>query len=290
MDYSNVPAYLSTDHGTLVDNVMTDVAAASNPFTGLAAYVPTTDIASMLADVVSFEGFVAEVQWDDIYPQIIELATELVDEYINTDEYIADRVAAHAALLDTDLSAKVYPKFEAGMRDINAIMTSSFVIGRAIILVDRNDKVDRFSADMEMQVVKDRQTMITQLASEMLRIFLQKVEMQRALAALQLDFYRIKIAAKADEATENKAIEVEEAKWLMAKHQYAANVMSALNGGVSAIGQSEGSKTARVLGGALSGAAAGAMIGAAVFGEGSSGSGYTALLGGLMGGIGGGSM
>lgn len=287
MDYSNVPAYLSTDHGTLVDNVMTDVAAASNPFTGLAAYDPTTDLASMLANIATFSGQVGYVQWDDIYPQILELAVDLVDQYINSDEYIADRVAAHAAILDTDLSTKAYPKFEAGMRDVNAIMTSSFVIGRAIITLDRNDKVDRFAADMEMQAVKDRNTMINQVVSEMLRIFLQRVEFQRALASLQLDYYRIKIASKADQATEDKAIDVETAKWAMAKHQYAANVMAALNGGISAVGQSEGSKTARILGGALSGASAGAMIGAAVFG-GDSGGGFGALLGGLLGGLGGG--
>lgn len=287
MDYSNVPAYLSTDHETLVDNVMTDVAAASNPYTGLAAYDPDTDLAAMLVAIGVFESEVDDIQWDSVYVEILKLASELVDQYINSDTYIEDRVAIHAGILDTDLATKVYPKFEAGMRDINAIMTTSYTIGRAIIMLDRNDKVDRFAADMEMQMQKDRSTMINQVASELLRMFLQRVEFQRALAALQSDYYRIKIAAKADQATEDKAIDVETAKWAMAKHQYAANVMAALNGGVSTLGQSEGSKTARILGGALSGASAGAMIGAAVFGQDSSGSGYSALLGGILGGLGG---
>lgn len=285
MDYSNVPAYLSTDHGTAVDNVMTACSNASNPYTGLSAYDPETDIASMLSRMVVFEGNVEDLDWDSIYPDILSLAADLVDQYINSDEYIEDRVAAHAASLDTDLSMKAFPKFEAGMRDINAIQTTAFTIGRAAIILDRNDKVDRFSADMYMQASKDRASLISQVASELLRIFIQRLEFHRVLASLYLDFFRIKIAAYADEATENKSIEAEEAKFPMAKWQYAANVMAALNGGVNQVQASEGNKTARIIGSALSGASAGAMLASAIS-PGGGNEGYGALMGGILAGIG----
>ena len=283
MDYSNVPAYLATDHEAAVDAVVTAVGAASNPYTGLSAYDPTTDIASMATAITELTTHIDEVDWEDIFPRLYEYAVEMVDNFINPDDYIAERVAAHAAIMDTDLSSKAYPKFEAGMREINAIQTSAFAIGRAAIVIDRNDKIDRFTADMELQAVKDRNTMINQAVSELMRLFLQRVEFQRALAAIQLDFYRIKIAAKADQVTEDKAIDVEAAKWGMAKYQYLANMIAALNGGSLSVPNSEGSKTARVLGGALSGASAGSMIGAALTGGSSEGGGFGALLGGLAG-------
>ena len=286
MDYSNVPAYLSTDHGAAVGYVNTAVGAASNPFTSLTAYDPDTDIATMLSRLNTFEGYINELDWDSIYPDIFALAVSIVDEYINSDSYIEDRISAHAASLDTDLAMKAYPKFEAGMRDINAIQTTAFVIGRAAITLDRNDKVDRFSADMYMQSAKDRSTMISQVASELLRIFIQRLEFHRVLTSLNMDFYRIKIAALADEATENKGIEAEEAKFPMAKWQYAANVMAALNGGVNQVQASEGNKTARIIGSALSGASAGAMLASAVS-PGGGNEGYGALLGGILAGIGG---
>ncbi len=285
MDYSNVPAYLSSAHTTQIGYLDVAIIAAVNPYTGLAAYDPDTDIAAMAADVVAFEDYAGQVDWETMYPRIYVVAVGLVDSYINSDTYISARTSAHAALLDTDLASKVYPKFEAGMRDINAITTSAFAIGRAILSLDRNDKVDRFTADVELQAMRDRNTMITQVASELLRIFLQRVEFQRAIAAIGLDFGRLKIAAKADQATEDKSIEADEAKWGMAKYQYMANMLAALNGGTSSSGMatSEGSKTSRILGGALSGASAGAMIGAAITGGSQEGSGYGAILGGLAG-------
>lgn len=284
MDYSNVPAYLQTAHGTAVTDTATAVAAASSPYT-MSAYDPDATIAQMVADLQTFNGYVDDVDWEEIFPQIYEKAVALVDAYINPDDYIAARVAAHAACLDTDLNTKAIPKFQAGMRDVNAIMTSAYTIGLAAITLDREDKLDRFAADMEFQMVKDRNTMINQAVSEMIRLFLQRVEFQRALAALQIDFGRIKIAAKADQATEDKSIDAENAKWGMAKYQYLANMIAALNGGTLSVPQSEGSKTARVLGSALSGASAGAMIGAAVMG-GESGGGIGAALGAIVGGLG----
>lgn len=286
MDYSNVPAYLQTDHGTAVDNVATAVSSASNPYTGLVAYDPDADLATMATDIAELATHIDEIDWETIFPVIYELAVDLVDTYINHDVYIEGRVAAHAAILDTDLSTKVYPKFQAGMRDMNAIMTSAYTIGMANLLLDRNDKLDRFTADMELQMVKDRNSMINQAVSEIMRLFLQRVEFQRALAALQVDYARLSIAAKADEATENKGIEAEEQKWGMAKYQYLANMIAALNGGTLSIPNSEGNKSARVLGSSLSGAAAGAMIGASLI-PGDNGGGIGAALGGLLGGIGG---
>jgi hypothetical protein len=285
MDYSNVPAYLSTVHSTQLGYLNTAIQAATNPYTGLLAYDPDSDISDMAAEVLLFKGYANEVDWEAIYPRIYALAVSLVDGYIGGGTYVSARTAAHAAILDTDLAAKVYPKFEAGMRDINAVMTSAFAIGRAILSLDRNDKVDRFTADIELQMARDRNTMINQAASELLRIFLQRTEFQRAIAAMSLDYGRLKIAAKSDEATEQKSLDADEAKWEMAKYQYMSNMLAALNGGVSssAMPGSEGSKTSRILGGALSGASAGAMIGAAITGGSNEGSGYGAILGGLAG-------
>jgi len=287
MDYNNVPAYLSTAHTTQIGYLDTAIQAAVNPYTDLLAYDPDNDLSEMAAEVLSFKGYANQVDWEAMYPRIYALATSLVDTYVGGGTYVSAKAAAHAAILDTDLAAKVYPKFEAGMRDINAVMTSAFAIGRAILSLDRNDKVDRFTADIELQTARDRNTMINQVASELLRIFLQRTEFQRAIAAICLDYGRLKIAAKGDEATEQKSIDADEAKWGMAKYQYMANMLAALNGGVSsgAMPVSEGSKTSRVLGGALSGASAGAMIGAAITGGSQEGGGYGAIIGGLAGAL-----
>jgi len=59
-----------------------------------------------------------------------------------------DAVDSFAATLDDDINANVLPRFEAGMRDINAVVSSAFPIGRAIIEAFRDRDVAKFSADI----------------------------------------------------------------------------------------------------------------------------------------------
>ena len=203
------------------------------------------------------------------------------------DTYISARAAAHANILDNELDAKVYPRFEAGMRDINAVMTSAFAIGRAIIETDRNDKVDKFISDMEYQADTKRSDLISAATSETIRLYLQKLEFERVIMAIGIDKARLAIAAQQDYKTEIKAIAADEGRWELECYKYGANLLAGIGGGTTPSVPVDGNKTARIIGTGLSGASAGAIIGSQIAGE--SGAGWGAMLGGIAGAIAGGS-
>ena len=295
------PTYMMTQHRRFIDGatsydaaietgglygaMQTGIAAA--PYTGLTAYAVATDVAAMSAAIVSFQALVTAMDEHADYDTIYANAVAVVDANIAPDTYIAARAVAHATALDNEINTKIIPRFNAGMRDINAVQTSAFVIGRAIIEVDRNDKVDKFVADMRFQADSKRSDLIQNAAAEMIRLHLQKLEFSRVITALTLDQKRIAIAANQDEKTETKALAADKARWPLEVYKYGANMLAGVGGGVTSSVPMDGNKTARIIGSGLSGAVAGAMVGSQIS-PGGEGAGYGALIGGIAGLLGGG--
>jgi len=276
------PTYMTDYHEDWLSGINSAMSAASFPT--LTVYDPDTDLATMLTAINTFEALVAAIDEHTDYDTIYANATDLADTYFDPAAYIAARVTAHSTTLDTELNTKVYPRFLAGMRNINAVLSSAFVIGQAAIAQDKLDKVAKFQADMELQVISKRVEVIQAIAAEMMRLKLQKLEFNRAIAAMTLDYARLVISAKEDEYVETKSAAIEALKWPLEKYKYGANLLAGITGGVSGTAAAEGSKSARIIGSALSGAAAGAMIGAATIGSGG-GEGIGAVLGAVLGGI-----
>jgi hypothetical protein len=254
-------------------------ASATNPYTGLTGYDPTTDVAAMATAIATFAAAVAALDPAADFVTYNNAATAQIDAVLSPESYILARVAAHAAGLDTEINSKIIPRFNAGMRDINAVQSSAFVIGRAIIELDRNDKVDKFMSDMRFQVDAKRGDLIHQATSEMVRMYLQGFEYKRVIAAITIDELRLKIAAQADYKTEVKALAADLNRWPLEVWKYGGNMLAAIGGGTTSSVPMDGSKTARIIGSGLSGAIAGAQIGAAMGGN----AGYGAILGGIAG-------
>ena len=289
------PTYMQSIHRYFLDATVTSSvpstsgglvkkindAIAANPFSTLTGYDPTTDVAAMLTAIGAFQTIVTAMNYHTDYDTMNTAAAAQVDATYVPAGYIAARAAEHAAILDNDLNTKVYPRFEAGMRDINAVMTSAFVVGRAIIEADRNDKVDKFTADMEFNADSKRADLIQNATGEMLRMFLQKVEFGRVIMAMTVDEKRLAIAAQQDYKTETKAIAGDLGRWPLEAYKYGANMLAGISGGTTGSVPVDGNKTARIIGSALSGAAAGAMIGSAISSD--SGGGWGAAIGGIAG-------
>ena len=75
---------------------------------------------------------------------------------------IAAAVSAYGDRLDDRITSEVLPRFEAGMRDINAVQSSAFVIGRAIIegMADRD--VANFDAELTNKAYMQRDNLLGQ--------------------------------------------------------------------------------------------------------------------------------
>lgn len=286
------PTYMQTVHSYWLDGTAgagttggltkaINDALSTNPFTGLTGYDPATDITSMATAISTFQSIITMMDAHTDYDTYQAAAVAQIDATISPDAYIRARVQAHATALDTEITTKIYPRFEAGMRDINAVQSSAFIIGKAIIEMDRNDKVDKFMADLRFQVDSKRGDLIQAATSEMIRMYLQKIEFGRAITALTIDELRLAIAAQQDYKTETKAIAADLGRWPLEAYKYGANMLAGIGGGTTSSVPVDGNKTARIIGSGLSGASAGAAIGHAI--GGSSGAGWGALIGGMAG-------
>lgn len=280
-----VDAYVQAIHGDWLNDLDTYINAATNPYTGLTPYDPAQDIAAMVLAISTFQASIANIDPDGDVGSAYAAAISLIDTYLISDTYISDRISAHSDDLDVEINAKVLPRFEAGMRDINAVQTSAFAIGRAIIEKDRNDKVDKFAADIRFQVQEKRVSIAVNLMSEISRYYLQKKEYERAAMAIILDEKRLALSAMSDYKTENKAILSDAAKWPMEKYKSGANMIASVTGGTTSSTSMDGNKTARVISTALSGAVAGSLVGNMISSD--SGSSYGAMIGGMLGIMGG---
>lgn len=208
---------------------MNTAQTGASPFATETAYDPDTEVAAMLSTIDDFTALIAATLVDAAVDDVV---TEYSDD-------LADR-----------LTAEVLPRFRAGMRDINAVVSSAFVLGQAIIEAAQTRQVGGFSASVHLKVIDLR------------------LEFQKALTHYVIEANRIKIIAKKEEAETNLEIDEADASWDLEVFQHGANMLASIGGGVGMPNKSKKNKMASAIGGALTGAAAGAMVGA------SYGSGY----------------
>jgi len=248
------PDYMKTWHGVALDNggvdlittSITDVmnaAIGNSPFAAALAYDPDLPIAEMVGAPGDLETLVnllsAGTGLDTIITNI--LAQTRIDDAVT--EYSLD--------LGDRLTAEVIPRFEAGMRDINSVVSSAFVIGRALIEEVQLRQVSKYSADLHSKAFSDDAIKIIEL----------KLMYQHQLSSLVVETNRMKIVAKKEEAESNLKIDESDAVWDLEVFKYGGNLLASISGAaVSTAKDRQGGGIASAIGGALSGAATGAMV------------------------------
>ncbi len=247
------PVHMKDFHKQMLDHNNTDVvtlslveihelATGNSPFTVPVAYDPDTELADMLTSVTDLETLV----------NLLSAGTGLdaIIADVLSDARIDDAVTEYSADLGDILDAEVTPRFEAGMRNINAVVSSAFALGRAIIEDGQTREVAKYSAAQHMKAFGD----------DALRLIALKLDYQKNLTHLTAEANRIKIAAKSGEAESNLGIDEADALWDIKLFQYGANLLASIGSGTAL--PKEKSQAQQALGGAMVGAAAGAYLAA----------------------------
>ena len=178
---------------TPVDDAIND-AISGNPFVDLSPYNPT--------------------------PHLVEMANAVdnLDVFINSME-------------SNNEIENTLAKFDAGMRDINAVNSSAFVIGRQII------------------------------ASTLM---VQKLQAKQQLAQMSIEARRVMLVANREFVDQDNEYQVKFMKWPLEQLQKGSNVMAGIAGATAVGGGADQPSTGQsVLGGALGGASIGASVGGA---------------------------
>jgi len=290
------PAYMQTCHGLWLDAAGADVISTSvtasmntalgnSPFTGLLAYAPDTDLATAEALITALTVLSPTTLLSDALTQFAAVATAVDTIYsaVTVGSRIDAVKTAYSDMVDDEISVKVLPKFRRGMQDINAVQTSSFVIGEALIYAEKTRAVAKFAADIELRAYDKRGDLVVQLVGEQIKFMNARLDFSKTVAHYGTEFTRIKVIAKKEESEANIELTEKDAEWDLRVYQYGSNVMAAISGAAATVNKKPNSIMS-ALGGALSGVASGAMLGSAVPGI---GTGLGALFGGVLGGLGG---
>jgi len=271
------PDYIKTAHNDWVDNTGTDTmtssmvdlmnsAVGNSPFTSEIAYDPDTELAGMLGEIADFDSALALLSsgtgLDTLMTNV--LSTTRID----------NDVTAFETLLDNRVTSTTLPRFQAGMRNINAVVSSAFVIGQALIEEGVDAEVAKYQSGLRMKAFSD----------DSIRVIGLKLDYQKALSQMYAEAYRVKIVAKKEEKDKNIEIDEADGKWDLEVYQYGANLLAAPGGGTAVNSVKGKSAVSSAIGGGLTGAAAGALTGMAVTAAGGPISmGMGAVIGGALG-------
>lgn len=273
LDHNNVDVIASS----MVD--IMDAALGSSPFAALTAYDPDVQITAFEAAIAGFDAIIAgvneESDWDSLYDQAVSSVDTISDAEITAD------VSAFADEQDDEIITKVLPRFEGGMRDIGAVLSSAFVLGKSNIEGFRDRDVARHSSKLRISAVADRSRLYIEAVDQMLRLKLSRISWEEAYARMIVESQRIKIVAKKEETDTNRTIDESDARWDLEVFQYGANVLASIGGGTMVPKTPEKNVAASTLGGAMSGAAAGALYGASAGTK--VGPGWGTVIGGVLG-------
>lgn len=202
---------------------------SGNPWTGEGAFDPSAYTADILSAVDTFNTD----------------ASAAVTEY----ETYVDSLDTTTAV-ENELAA-----FDLGMRNVNAVHSSSYVIGRTII-----------ASGFIREKLAAKQTLMQ-----------FKTEIANKRMTMEMEANRLVIVALKEEHDMDHEIDKREALWNFEIYMRAANVLASIAGGTVQSGVDGPSTMQSALGGGMAGAASGAMIGGMVGGP------IGALVGGGLG-------
>lgn len=262
--------YMQDAHEDWLDNAGTDTmtssivdlmetAHGSSPFAGITATDPDADITAYEAAVAAFSAFVLAVDPETNWETYIGSATTEIDDNILDDTTLLAEIAANDAIVDSRITTTILPRFQAGMRDINAVVSSAFVIGQSNIESEAQLDKNKFAADLRLQNYRQRNDMIMAGTKDILNLLIQKLEYYKIANHYIIESKRIKNVMLTEEIDKNVHFDEKDTVWDMSVYQYGGNVMAAIHGGAASTTGNQPSVASKALGGALSGAAAGAV-------------------------------
>jgi len=260
--------YVEARHSDFLNSVYSArVGAISNS--------PFTNYVDIEVDDAFFGAGYTISSFPSLYDMYGKFMAGLDIEALWTQEYndtidspvVHDLIAAEGALLDDEIEQTSVPRMQTGMRDLNAVMSSSFVVGKSLIEDTRTKMVAKFSADLKYRLIP--------VAQERWKAHL---DWNKQVVSIYAEIMKLYFSSKTDVDEVNYSMAAKNILWPFTVLDFERAAVGALQGAMNSKQDVAGASTAsRVLGGALTGAAMGAMVGGQITGTASSASAVPAL-------------
>lgn len=179
-------------------------------------------------------------------------------------------ISSHAQRLDDDLEQSVYPRFEAGMRNIGAINSTAFAVGRAIIEDTRIRELNSFIGKLELGAFETS-----------IKMWSSHLDWNRSVVAIYEEIAQMYYGVTQVANEYNAAMAAKHTTFNLDLFEYARAMLGALGGTAAATGPGASARPSPIAKG-IAGGMSGAMMGASV---GSAYAGVGAVPGAIIGGI-----
>lgn len=266
------PKYLERAHKYYINKIV----ELTDEIVDLSPYSEYTDID---IDTAFFGAGYVLSSFPSLYDMYGKFMAGLDIEYLFNQAFkdttdgtvIRNLVSEQASILSSDIANEAIPRYEVGMRDINAVVSGTFVIGKAMLERKRIQEISRFDSEVRYKMIP--------VAVERWKTHLSWNSQVVTTYAEILKFY---FTAVLDVDGYNYEMHAKDLLWPFTVLDFERLALGAVagGGGGGSIGTAGASRGAKVIGGAMSGAASGAMVGSAVPGIGTAvGAGVGGLLG-----------
>lgn len=190
------------------------------------------------------------------------LWAQIYEDVIQGPE-ITNAVTAQSTELQDIIDTDVMPKFLAGMRDINSVQATTFVIGKAIIQDAHVREVNKFAAQLRMHALN--------VSNEQ---WANHLKWDESVIRTFSEMFKLYYSSRLDMDRQNLEYQSKDKMWDINLFENARGIIGAMHGAAATTaGQNEPSQLQKSIGGAMSGAAAGYMVAGP----------YGALVGGVIG-------
>lgn len=188
-----------------------------------------------------FGKFLAGLDVHDLWGQIYS-------DVVNGSE-IENAIAAQAVDVQDSIDTAIMPKFLAGMRDINSVMSSTFVIGKAIIQDAHVREINKFATQMRVHAIDVSADLWT-----------KHLEWNRSVIDIYSKVFELYYKARIDMDRVNLEYQAKDEMWNVNLFENARAILGAMAGSAATTSGNEPSQLQKSLGGVMGGAAMGAMI------------------------------
>ena len=256
------PAYMQTTHGEWLNHTASDVILYSitdlmneamtgpSPYSGFVTVDVDNAFLGPNKGPVNYIGPYDKLQDFSCF----DLESKFAQFVSDDTSVINAAIAAESALQNDEIDSKVLPRFQAGMLDINAVQSSTFVIGTALIQDGKNKILAKFSAATRLDA-------ISKSAEVSMRRIQLALEYHRLRTTISIELARIYTTTKRDIDGLYAEVSAKDRLFDLSIYQYGVNVMSSIAGSaVSPPDTGTRGDAASPLSGALMGAGMGATM------------------------------
>ena len=183
----------------LIDNTMVDAMNESygfSPYDGMTAHDPSTELTAMDTAVAAFNTRVDGIDPDGDWEDAIDAAVAKIDGAVVDDTHINNDISAFGDVLDEQIENIVLPRFQGGLRDVNAVMSSAFVMGEAVIEGMRDRDVAKYGTDLRVKSGFQRNDFVLKGTESIVRGTMAQVEMEKTVAHYTIEANRMRIVAE----------------------------------------------------------------------------------------------